>query len=57
MLNIILLGGGPMINIIDPVVLDLTEQLEQIIRELQLAREEFVALEARMAAREEEICH
>ena len=46
-----------MINIIDPVVLDLTEQLEQIIRELQLAREEFVALEARMAAREEEICH
>ena len=46
-----------MINIIDPVVLDLNAQLDEIIRQLQLAREEFVALEARMAAREEELCH
>jgi hypothetical protein len=45
-------GGGPMIKPIDPVVLDLNEQLDEIIRQLQAAREEFVLLEARMAQRE-----
>ena len=41
-----------MIKPIEPVVLDLNEQLDEIIRQLQLAREEFVLLEARMAQRE-----
>ena len=41
-----------MTNPIDPVVLDLNQQLDEIIRQLQLAREEFVILEARMAQRE-----
>lgn len=41
-----------MIKPIDPAVLDLNEQLDEIIRQLQLAREEFVLLEARMAQRE-----
>lgn len=41
-----------MINPIDPAVLELNEQLDEIIRQLQLAREEFVLLEARMAQRE-----
>jgi hypothetical protein len=45
-------GGGQMTNPIDPVVLDLNQQLDEIIRQLQLAREEFVILEARMAQRE-----
>jgi hypothetical protein len=45
-------GGGPMIKPIEPAVLDLNEQLDEIIRQLQAAREEFVLLEARMAQRE-----
>ena len=45
-------GDGQMINPIDPAVLDLNEQLDEIIRQLQAAREEFVLLEARMAQRE-----
>jgi low affinity Fe/Cu permease len=43
-----------MTNPIDPVVLDLNAQLDEIIRQLQLAREEFVILEARMAQREKD---
>lgn len=45
-------GGGLMIKPIEPVVLDLNQQLDEIIRQLQAAREEFVLLEARMAQRE-----
>ncbi len=41
-----------MTNPIDPAVLDLNEQLDEIIRQLQLACEEFEALEAKLAARE-----
>lgn len=41
-----------MIKPIEPVVLDLNQQLDEIIRQLQAAREEFVLLEARMAQRE-----
>jgi hypothetical protein len=45
-------GDGQMTNPIDPAVLDLNEQLDEIIRQLQLACEEFEALEAKLAARE-----
>ena len=41
-----------MINPIDPAVLNLNEQLDEIIHQLQLAREEFVLLEAKLAQRE-----
>ena len=41
-----------MINFIDPAVLNLNEQLDEIIHQLQLAREEFVILEAKLAAKE-----
>jgi hypothetical protein len=41
-----------MTNPIDPAVLNLNEQLDEIIHQLQLAREELVFLEARMAERE-----
>ena len=45
-------GGGQMTNPIDPAVLNLNEQLDEIIHQLQLAREEFVLLEAKLAQRE-----
>jgi hypothetical protein len=45
-------GGGQMINPIDPVVLNLNEQLDEIIHQLQLALEEFALLEAKLAAKE-----
>jgi hypothetical protein len=41
-----------MIKLIDPIVLNLNEQLDEIIYQLQLAREEFVLLEAKLAAKE-----
>lgn len=45
-------GGGRMTNPIDPAVLNLNAQLDEIIHQLQLAREEFVLLEAKLAAKE-----
>ena len=45
-------GGGQMINFIDPAVLNLNEQLDEIIHQLQLALEEFALLEAKLAAKE-----
>ena len=46
-----------MIDLTQQINDQLNEQLDEIIKQLQLMREEFVALEARAAAREEELCH